>query len=123
MSLLFRALMILLLLSLNLEGWSQPITRLVFFNLNHEAGSPEAETFFENTKVLKDVPSLTEFKILKVEGSTFDYDYVIRLVFENEKGVEEYVQHPIHTNYLQDVWKSNVQGGMLIDLLEFLPEE
>jgi hypothetical protein len=100
--------------------WSQSITRLVFFNLNHAAGTPEADSFFQKSMVLGEVPSVKEFKILKVEGNAAEYDYVIRLVFANEDGVEQYVKHRIHTDYLEEVWKSNVSGGKLIDLVEFL---
>jgi hypothetical protein len=102
---------------------SQPITRLVLFNLNHEAGTPEAESFFERSIILGEVPSVKEFKILKVEGNMAEYDYVIRLVFEDEDGVEEYIKHRIHTGYLDEVWKPNVSKGKLIDLVEFLPED
>ena len=77
--------------------WAEPVTRMVFFNLKHEAGSPEAEAFFKNALVLKEVPSLSDFKILKVEGKQFDFDY------------------------LEEEWKPNVTGGMLIDLLDLLP--
>ncbi len=119
---ILRTSIIILLLSMTTTVWSQPITRLVFFNLEHEAGTPEADAFFEKTLVLKEVPSVAGFKILKVEGNMAEYDYVIRLVFKDEEGVEAYVQHPIHNNYLQDVWKDNVTGGKLIDLLEFLPK-
>ena len=102
---------------------AEPITRMVFFNLKHEAGSPEAEIFFKNALVLKEVPSLSEFEILKVEGQQFDFDYVIRLVFEDQQGVEDYVNHEIHIDYLEKEWKANVTGGMLIDLLDILPIE
>jgi hypothetical protein len=94
---------------------------MVFFNLKHEAGSQEAEAFFKNALVLKEVPSLSDFKILKVEGKQFDFDYVIQLVFENQQGVEDYVNHQVHIDYLQREWKPNVTGGMLIDLLDLGP--
>lgn len=101
--------------------WAQPFTRMVFFNLKHEAGSPEAEAFFNNALVLKEIPSLSGFEILKVEGKQFDYDYVIRLVFEDQQGVEDYVNHQIHNDFLEKEWKSNVSGGMLIDLKDLKP--
>ena len=113
----------ILLLVCTAALWAEPVTRMVFFNLKHEAGSPEAETFFKNALVLKEIPSLTGFEILKVEGKQFDFDYVIRLVFENQQGVEDYVNHQIHIDYLEEEWKPNVTGGMLIDLLDLLPEE
>lgn len=101
--------------------WAQPVTRMVFFNLKHEAGSKEADAFFKNALVLKEVPSLSDFKILKVEGKEFDFDYVIQLVFEDQQGVEDYVNHQVHIDYLQREWKPNVTGGMLIDLLDLGP--
>ena len=120
---LLRIPVLILLLLLSCPLWSQPITRLVFFNLSLEAGTPEADSFFEKSMVLKEVPSVKEFKILKVEGNMAEYDYVVRLVFEDYDGVEEYVKHRIHTDYLDEVWKPNVSKGKLIDLVEFLPEE
>ena len=110
----------ILLLVCTAALWAEPITRMVFFNLKHEAGSPEAETFFKNALVLKEVPSLSDFEILKVEGNQFDFDYVIRLVFKDQQGVEDYVNHQIHIDYLEKEWKPNVSGGMLIDLLDVL---
>ena len=97
---------------------SQSITRMVFFNLKHEAGTPEIEAFIKNAHQLSEVPSVLKFEILKVEGKQFDYDYVICLVFNDRQGVEDYVKHAIHVNYLEDEWKPNVSGGMLIDLLD-----
>jgi hypothetical protein len=101
---------------------SQPIIRLVFFDLKHEAGTPEAVSFFEKSMVLKEVPSVKEFSILKVEGNMAEFDYVVRLVFEDEDGVQAYVDHSIHTDYLDEVWRPNVSNGKLIDLMEFLPK-
>ena len=116
---------VLLLISTTLIC-GQNITRLVFFNLKHEAGTPEAAVFFEKTRILGEVPSVSHFGILRVEGKAFDYDYAIRLGFEDKEGVDVYVKHSIHTDYLQEVWKSNVTGGMLIDLIDLardcLPE-
>lgn len=95
---------------------------MVFFDLKHEAGTPEADSFFEKSTVLKEIPSVQEFSILKVEGNMAEYDYVVRLVFEDEIGVEAYVKHPIHTRYLDEVWRPNASKGKLIDLVEFLPK-
>ncbi len=104
----------------------QNITRLVFFNMKHEADTPEASVFFEKSQILAEVPSVSHFAILRVEGREFDYDYVIRLGFEDKEGVDVYVRHSIHTDYLQEVWKSSVTGGMMIDLIDLawdgLPE-
>ena len=111
------------LLAFTANLWAQPITRMVFFNLKHETGSQEAKAFFKNALVLKEIPSLSGFEILKVEGKQFDYDYVIQLVFEDQQGVEDYVNHQIHNDFLEKEWKSNVSGGMLIDLLDILPLE
>lgn len=110
----------ILLLVCTAALWAEPVTRMVFFNLKHEAGSPEAETFFKNALVLKEIPSLTGFEILKVEGKQFDFDYVIRLVFKDQQGVEDYVNHQIHNDFLEKYWKSNVSEGMLIDLKDIL---
>ena len=108
-------LLFLILAPVSLSG--QSITRLVFFNLNHEAGTPEADTFFEKTMVLGEIPSLSGFAVEKVEGKNFEYDYVVRLEFIDRQGVQEYVDHRIHKDYLEEVWKENVSGGMLIDLV------
>jgi len=101
---------------------AQDVTRMVFFNLKHEAGTKEADSFFKNALVLKDVPSVSDFKILRVEGKQFEYDYVIQLKFEDQQGVRDYVNHQIHTDYLENEWKPNTTGGMLIDLLDDLPD-
>ena len=101
----------------------QNITRLVFFNLKHEAGTPEATVFFDKTQILGEVPSVSHFGVLRVEGKAFDYDYVIRLGFQDEEGVDVYVRHSIHRDYLDEVWKSNVTGGMLIDLIDMARDE
>jgi len=105
----------LILAPVSLQG--QSITRLVFFNLKHEAGTPEADSFFEKTMVLGEIPSLSGFAVEKVEGRDFEYEYVVRLEFRDRDGVQEYVDHRIHKDYLAEVWKENVSGGMLIDLV------
>jgi len=102
---------------------AQPLTRMVFFNLKHEAGSPEAKVFLKKALVLKDIPSLSGFQIRQVEGKQFDFDYVIELDFEDVSRVQDYVDHQIHRDFLKEEWPSNVSGGMLIDLREIMPPE
>ena len=98
---------------------AEAVTRLLYFSLNHEVGSPEEKVFFERMKVLKDIPVVKEFELLKVRTNKMDYDYCLRLVFENQDGADTYSNHPIHNKYVKDEWKPNVAQGMLVDLLEF----
>lgn len=111
----------ILLLSIMASLCAQSVSRMVFFNLKHEAGSPEAVAFFQKASVLKDIPALSGFQILQVEGKQFDYDYVIQLDFEDHEKIQGYMDHQIHKDFLNEEWKSNVSGGMLIDLSELPP--
>ncbi len=97
---------------------SQPVVRMLFFNLKYEVDSPEARTFLEGTDVLRDIPAVVEFDVLKVRSNKFNYDYAIRIVFKDEDGVDQYVKHPIHNDYVENEWKPNVTEGLLIDLLD-----
>ena len=98
---------------------SQSITRMLFFNLKYEAGTPDADAFLEGVSRLEEIPSLVELKLQKVQSNKMEYAYAISLVFKDEEGVKEYVAHPIHKTYLEEEWKPNVEGAILVDLLDF----
>ena len=111
---------LILLLFVSMAGLqSQSITRMLYFNLKYEAGTPEADAFLKGVSQLEEIPSLVELKLQQVRSNKMEYDYAISLVFKDEAGVMEYVAHPIHKTYLEEEWKPNVEGAILVDLLDF----
>lgn len=98
--------------------YAETVTRLLYFSLKHDAGSHEEKVFFERMKVLKEISVVKEFTLLKVRTGKMDYDYCLRLVFDDQSGADAYSNHPIHNQYVKDEWKPNVAKGMLVDLLE-----
>jgi hypothetical protein len=80
---------------------SQPVVRMLFFNLKYEVDSPEAKTFIEGTGVLKDIPAVTEFEVFKVRSKQFNYDYAIRIVIKYFPIL--LVLLPVFTEYLMKI--------------------
>ena len=97
---------------------AETVTRLLYFSLKHEPGSQGEKVFFERMSILKEIPVVKEFSLLKVRTTKMDYDYCLRLVFDDQSGADIYSNHPIHNQYVKDEWKPNVEKGMLVDLLE-----
>lgn len=97
----------------------QAVTRLLYFSLKHDENSQEAHDFFENMLVLKEIHVVKEFELTKVRSKKFEYDYCLRLVFDDQAGADTYSNHPIHNKYVQDEWVPNVAKGLLVDHIEF----
>ncbi|MEN8254614.1 MAG: Dabb family protein [Verrucomicrobiota bacterium] len=97
---------------------AETVTRLLYFSLKHDSGSHEEKVFFEKINILKEIPVVKGFALLKVRTNKMDYHYCLRLVFDDQSGADIYSNHPIHNQYVKDEWKPNVEKGMLVDLLE-----
>ena len=97
---------------------AETVTRLLYFSLKHDSGSHEEKVFFEKINILKEIPVVKGFALLKVRTNKMDYDYCLRLVFDDQAGADVYSNHPIHNRYVKDEWKPNVAQGMLVDLIE-----
>ncbi|MEX0321698.1 MAG: Dabb family protein [Puniceicoccaceae bacterium] len=105
-----------LIMSSVVEG--QAVTRLLYFSLKHADESMEAKAFFEKITVLKDIPVVKEFELTRVRSKKMEYDYCLRLAFENQAGADTYSNHPIHNQYVKDEWRPNVAQGLLVDHIE-----
>ena len=97
----------------------QAVTRLLYFSLKHEAGSQESNLFFENINILKKIPVVKGFELSKVRSKKLEFDYCLRLVFDDQAGADAYSNHQIHNQYVKDEWIPNVAQGLLVDHIEF----
>ena len=96
----------------------QAVTRLLYFSLKHDEGSQEAKVFFENVNILKQIPVVKGFELSKVRSKKMEFDYCLRLVFEDQAGADAYSNHPIHNQYVKDEWIPNVAQGLMVDHIE-----
>jgi|GEM_PF-202533 len=92
------------------------IKHMVIFDLKHEKGSEEAKRFLQNgVRMLGPIPGVEEFKALNQISPKNDYTYGFSMVFENEQAYENYNNHPVHVDFVENLWKKEVTRFLEID--------
>jgi hypothetical protein len=94
----------------------QAIKHMVIFNLNHEAGSPEAAQFLEDGRdILSSIPNVTNFKAFNQISIKNDYDYGFSMDFADQAAYTFYNEHPKHTDFVENRWLKEVSRFLEID--------
>lgn len=92
------------------------IKHMVVFSLNHPKGSVEEKRFLaDSEKILKTVPGVQDFEFFEDTNSTNEYSFVFSMVFDDEKALDDYLNHPIHLDYVDARW-SEVKSFLVLDL-------
>lgn len=91
------------------------IRHTVAFSLNHPAGSAEESAFMEEAWKLTAIPGVTKFEILRQASPKCDYAFGISMEFVNQKELDAYASHPMHTEFVETHWIPNVTDFQEID--------
>jgi len=103
--------------------WSGPLSaasynRQILFKLAAAPGSEEEKTFIEKTKALAQIPGVEEIRLYKLEGKKQTLTHGLVIVFASQTDTKPYVAHPLHKQYLAEVWKSQVSDATITDYIE-----
>jgi len=92
------------------------IRHMVIFNLKVEAGSPAAESFLQESRsILIQIPDVRNFEVFRQVSAKNDYDYGFSMEFAGQEEYDAYNSHPLHVEYVQSRWESEVERFLEID--------
>lgn len=92
------------------------IAHTVFFKLRFAPQSAEAETFLHSSaSTLTEIPNVLRFQVLKQQSGKNPYDYGFYMEFANQADYDSYNVHPVHVQYVEEVWKRDVTDFQEID--------
>jgi hypothetical protein len=92
------------------------IRHMVIFCLRHDQDSVEAEQFLiDGQRLLTSIPQVTNFSVFRQVSVKNDYDYGFSMDFASQDDYEAYNAHPIHTDFVENRWKTEVTRFLEID--------
>jgi len=92
------------------------IAHTVFFKLRFPAQSEEAQAFLTSSAAtLTEVPNVLRFQVLKQQSGKNPYEYGFYMEFASQADYEAYNSHPVHVQYVEEVWKRDVTDFLEID--------
>ncbi|GGD95971.1 Dabb family protein [Paenibacillus nasutitermitis] len=92
------------------------IQHSVIFCLKHKKGSREAGQFLaDGQKILSSIPVVKHFHVFRQVSPKNDYDYGFSMEFASREEYEAYNAHPLHTAFVEERWKTEVERFLEID--------
>ncbi len=92
------------------------IKHMVIFCLKHDKDSPEEKKFLQDGEsLLKQIPGVNNFEVLKQTSSKNDYDFGFSMEFNDEQAYEIYSKHPSHVSFVEERWLKEVIRFLEID--------
>lgn len=91
------------------------IRHSVIFSLKHNRNSAEEKKFLDATLELKQIPGVKNFEQLLQISPKNPYQFGLSMEFETAAAYEAYNNHPIHSNFIEQHWKSSVTQFLEID--------
>lgn len=91
------------------------IAHTVFFKLRF-AQEDEVQSFLNGSAAtLAEIPNVLQFQVLKQQSTKNPYDYGFYMEFASRADYDAYNNHPIHVQYVEEVWKRDVTSFLEID--------
>lgn len=95
------------------------ILHSVIFNLKHEKGSEAERQFLEDGKrILTSIPTVTNFQVYKQTSVKNDYDHGFAMEFANQADYDAYNEHPLHVQFVNERWVTEVEKFLEIDYVK-----
>lgn len=95
---------------------SGAIKHMVIFDLKHEKGSEAAKKFLEaGVKMLAPIPGVQDFKAMNQISPKNDYTYGFSMIFADQAAYDAYNNHPVHVDFVENIWKKEVTRFLEID--------
>lgn len=92
------------------------ILHSVIFSLKHERGSDAERQFLEDgERILTSIPVVSNFNVYKQVSAKNDYDFGFAMEFASQADYDAYNAHPLHEQFVEDRWKTEVERFLEID--------
>ena len=85
----------------------------------NDAECDKVQHFLKTTaEVLPSIPGVENFVIYKQTNPENGFNYLVSMEFACEEAYRNYNNHPLHENYVRDVWMKIAGEIMVFDLVE-----
>jgi hypothetical protein len=91
------------------------ITHSVFFKLKISKDSSEEKAFLNACSKLSTIFGVKNFLMLKQTSPKNDFDYGLKMEFDNQESYNSYKEHPHHALFLKMYWVDYVDKFIEID--------
>ncbi|MGM0883554.1 MAG: Dabb family protein [Bacillota bacterium] len=92
------------------------ILHSVIFSLKHEKGSEAERQFLEDgQRILTSIPTVTNFQFYKQVSVKNEYNYGFSMEFASQADYEAYNEHPLHVQFVNERWLTEVEKFLEID--------
>ena len=95
------------------------IRHSVIFTLKSSVDAAGVKAFFEAAHKLAAIPGAQHFESLKQVSKKNGYGFGLSMEFADEALYEQYNNHPLHVQFIQDHWLPAVAEFMEIDYLPY----
>ncbi|OWA34739.1 stress responsive protein [Saccharibacillus sp. O16] len=93
---------------------------MVTFTLHAGKDNEAADAFLQKSQeLLRDIPGVQDFKVLRQVSAKNDHDYGFSMNFVNREAFEAYNVHPVHAQYVAEIWESQVSSFQETDLIAY----
>lgn len=93
------------------------ITHMVTIKLNYDKSDPRMDKFLSESKtILSSIPGVENFKIFRQTSQKNIYDFGFSMDFKDRETYQKYLNHPIHTDYVKQIWQKEVADFQEIDI-------
>jgi hypothetical protein len=98
----------------------QRIKHMVIFTLNYEVETAQADQFLKKSKeILEIIPLVEHFEVFRQVSAKNDYDFGFSMEFADQQAYAAYNAHPIHVDYVNNIWNQEVARFLEIDFFAY----
>lgn len=90
----------------------------VFLKFKLETSKEEQAYFIAESRKLAQIPGVMNLKVLEEFNSTNPFTHGLGMDFVDQAAYDLYSNHPIHNQYVQEVWIPRVEKWQEIDYRE-----
>ncbi len=91
------------------------ITHSVFFKLKVPNGSSEEKAFLNAITKLSSISWVKNFQLLKQTSPKNEFDYGLKMEFDNQDSYDSYNEHPHHALFVKMYWADYVEEYIELD--------
>lgn len=92
------------------------IKHMVIFCLKYDKSDSRTDKFLSDSKsILSSIPVVEKFKVLKQVSPKNKFNFGFSMEFKDKEAYETYSKHPIHVNYVKQLWQKEVTHFLEID--------
>ena len=92
------------------------IKHMVIFCLKYDKSDSRTDKFLSVSKsILGSIPAVEKFKLVKQISPKNKFHFGFSMEFKDKEAYETYSKHPMHVNYVKQLWQKEVTHFLEID--------